>query len=115
MKKQLNFNKGYLAFYNKCMKDPMMMMPGRGLCLSIPKRLTEKQYKVKDGLWGNPIKIELIDFFAPTSSDVLYTNTDKAFWGNMDTYPDLLQRRKHFNTFRQTIILFCAAMNGEKL
>ncbi len=86
----------FLNFYKECVKEGKM--PTQGMCKSFVR--TE----------GEPI----LDLFEPTFVECLESGHLGGHWGALEkNYNNSFKRYYEFNEFRQTVILFCAAINDE--
>lgn len=89
--------KKYLPLYYQWMKDGKMdlVYPGRAT----------------GGLCGSSANTDLLGYFFPQDGD----NAPPSWWGWEDGFSMLrLESIRHdFTPFRQTILLFMAAINGE--
>ncbi len=83
-------NKYFLNLYKLYLKDNKL--PAAGLCNCV----TEKK--------------EILEMMGPQKGN--FTGSC-VFWACGDTWEDLIVRRYGFTELRQTIILFCAALNNE--
>lgn len=80
----------YLTFYRECMKTGVL--PNTGLCFCIPSY---------DG--------SFLDLMSPLRDEWSF-----FYWGSGLSVDDGYQKRAYeFTELRQTIVLFCAAMNNE--
>ncbi len=70
-----------------------------------------KQQMAKPGLCLN-LPYSKISWFFPTIKDHIGYKTN-SYWAMDNKDKGTCRRYCHLNTFRQTIVLFCAAMNGE--
>lgn len=85
----------FLDFYNECVQAGKM--PTNGLCAAFRHDYT-------------------VDLFEPTAADRNYYNIVSDYWGLDIAGRYITLDEKHSNLFtplRQTIVLFCAAMNNE--
>lgn len=87
----------FLDFYNECVWRGKMRQCG--LCIEF---VHSPQY-------------ETLVMFMPEDADKIEFNKEihstclGSYWGSGDRFP----RQMEFTEFRQTIVLFCAAINGE--
>jgi hypothetical protein len=88
----------FLTLYNRWMKTGMI--PGPGLCNSVPFKMTE-----------------VLDDMEPMYKDYTEISRErlsKGYWGSGLALGDGgIRVQREFTPLRQTIILLCAALNGE--
>ncbi len=86
----------YLDLYIECMETGKLLGPSSGLCGSIPN------------------KQEFLNLFEPNWEEIAKYNLYFGHWAvsaNEDLSPT--DRYYKFTTFRQTLVLFMAAINDE--
>lgn len=88
----------FLELYKKWIENELL--PENGLCLCVPDEL-----------------IKTLDLFNPDYDEILDLTRENiacVYWGSgMSISSNDIKRRRGFTPLRQTIVLLCAALNGE--